>query len=49
MATCVIVQGELLFMAHHSQRAAENRAVVRAFVNAIRIHPVDGETADLYG
>jgi len=49
VATSVIVQGELIYMAQRSEHQADNRARVEAFLQGIRIYPVDGETAARYG
>lgn len=48
-ATCVIVHGELLFMAHHSQHADRNLARMTAFLNTIEIVSIDGDACDQYG
>ncbi len=49
VATCVIVQGELMFMAWRSDRRAENRRNVETFLKNIRVYPVDSQVADIYG
>ena len=49
LATCVIVRGELIFMAHKSERKDENLHQVCQFLSDILIYPIDDETADLYG
>jgi len=49
IATCVIVRGELIFMAQKSERKAENLHQVHQFLNDILVYPVDDETADIYG
>jgi tRNA(fMet)-specific endonuclease VapC len=49
VATNVIVQGELIYMAQRSEHKAANRARVDAFLQGIRIYPIDGETAVRYG
>jgi tRNA(fMet)-specific endonuclease VapC len=48
-ATCVIVQGELFYMAHFSQRTERNVKRVSDFLGAIQIHSIDEPTCDLYG
>ena len=47
LATCVIVRGELIFMAHKSERKRENLHHVHQFLSDIRIYPIDNETADI--
>lgn len=49
VATCVVVRGELIYMAHHSEQQNQNLLRVRAFLEDIRVYRVDEETADLYG
>jgi tRNA(fMet)-specific endonuclease VapC len=49
VATCVIVQGELIFMAQQSAQKIANLARVEAFLQGIRIYSIDEETAVLYG
>lgn len=49
IATCVIVRGELIFMAHKSGRKDENLHQVYQFLSDIAIYPIDDETADIYG
>ena len=49
VATCVIVQGELMYMVHKSQRQAENQRLVEGFLQTVEVYPIDGETADIYG
>jgi tRNA(fMet)-specific endonuclease VapC len=49
VATCVIVQGELVFMAWKSQRPASNLRRVEEFLRDIEVLPIDDETADTYG
>ena len=48
IATCVIVQGELLYMTERSQRTERNLALVHRFLQGIYIYNIDGETADIY-
>jgi len=47
--TCVIVQGELMFMAHRSDHPSANEARVQHFLRGIEVLPLDAETADRYG
>ncbi|MBI3910545.1 MAG: type II toxin-antitoxin system VapC family toxin [Armatimonadetes bacterium] len=49
VATCVIVRGELLFMAHRSEHRTANLERIRAFLEGIGLYMVDEETADIYG
>ena len=49
LATCVILRGELIFMAHKSERNRENLHHVHQFLSDISIYPIDNETADIYG
>lgn len=49
VATCVIVQGELLYMVHASDRGTTNRAALDAFLQTVQILSIDDETADGYG
>lgn len=49
ISTCVIVQGELMFMAQKSQMKAENLSRVRKFLKAVRVYPIDDKAADIYG
>lgn len=49
IATCVIVRGELMYMAYNSGRVTENLNQVQAFLADIRLYSVDEQTADLYG
>lgn len=48
-ATCVIVQGELLYMAHFSQYAESNIERISDFLEAMRIYSIDEATCDFYG
>jgi len=47
--TCVIVQGELMYMAHRSDHPTANESRVRQFLRGIEVLPLDPETADRYG
>jgi len=49
VATCAIVCGELIFMAHKSQCRDENLRRVQEFFGDIQVYPVDEQTADIYG
>ena len=49
VATCAIVQGELVFMARKSERSDENLSRVKSFLEDIEVYPLDSETADIYG
>ena len=49
VATCVIVQGELVFMAWRSEQQSENLRNVEAFLQKIKIYSVDNQVADIYG
>jgi len=48
-ATCVIVQGELVFMAHRSDHPSANETRVSQFLRGIEVLPLDPDTADQYG
>src|SRR5829696_1167155 len=49
VVTCAIVQGELVFMAHKSERKADNLHHVREFFEDIRVYPVNGGVSGVYG
>lgn len=49
IATCVVVRGELIFMAQKSARKTENLHHVHQFLNDILVYPIDEESADIYG
>lgn len=49
IATCVVVAGELLDMAHRSEQADTNLPRFRAFLEDIALYGVDGTTAAVYG
>jgi len=48
-ATCVIVQGELVFMAHRSDHPSANEERLSQFLRGIEVLPLDADTADRYG
>ena len=48
-ATCVIVQGELVYMAHKSDHPSANAERVSQLLRAIEVLPLDRDTADRYG
>lgn len=48
VATCVIVQAELLYMAYKSEQKTKNLAKVKLFLQDIKIYFLDEETADIY-
>jgi len=47
--TCVIVQGELAYMAQKSEQPSTNAERVSQFLRGIEVLPVDRDTADRYG
>jgi tRNA(fMet)-specific endonuclease VapC len=49
IATCVIVQGELIFMMEKSQHKETNLARLTEFLEDIRIYYITEETAIIYG
>jgi len=49
LATCVIVQGELFFMAENSGQKQQNLADVNDFLQYLRIYHTDENTAAVYG
>jgi tRNA(fMet)-specific endonuclease VapC len=49
VCTCVIVQGELRFMAERSEQREINIVRLRTFFRDIDVHPVSAEVADVYG
>ncbi|AMW31206.1 type II toxin-antitoxin system VapC family toxin [Arthrospira platensis] len=49
LATCVIVQGELIFMAEKSAQNTQNLANVNNFLQYLRIYLTDETTAVIYG
>ena len=48
-ATCVIVQGELVFMARKSDHPSANAERVGQFLRGIEVLPLDRDAADRYG
>lgn len=48
VTTTVIVQGELLFMAHNSEQLLANLRRVQALLQRVRLYPIDPETAEIY-
>lgn len=48
IATCVIVQGELIYMAERSQQKERNLALAHRFLAGIYTYDINGETADIY-
>jgi tRNA(fMet)-specific endonuclease VapC len=49
ITTCVIVRGELVFMAAKSQRRNENLQQIEGFLNDIIVYSIDDEVANIYG
>ncbi|NEP58913.1 MAG: type II toxin-antitoxin system VapC family toxin [Symploca sp. SIO2G7] len=49
IATCVIVQAELIYMAENSQRRESNLNRVTEFLKNISIYAIDSVTAEIYG
>jgi tRNA(fMet)-specific endonuclease VapC len=49
ISTCVIVQGELIFMAENSEQKVPNLDLVHSFLREIRIFPIDEEASAIYG
>jgi len=49
IATCAIVSGELIFMAHKSEYVDQNLQQVSALLRDIEVLPVDDEAARVYG
>jgi tRNA(fMet)-specific endonuclease VapC len=49
LATCVIVQGELIYMVYKSAKLAENLKNINEFLNEIDILGIDKKTANIYG
>ncbi|KJH70207.1 type II toxin-antitoxin system VapC family toxin [Aliterella atlantica] len=48
IATCVIVKGELIYMAERSQQKERNLALAHRFLEGIYTYDINGETADIY-
>ncbi len=48
IATCAIIQGELIYMAERSQRKERNLALAHRFLQGIYTYDINGETADIY-
>lgn len=49
MATSVITEGELTFMAHGSNEKNINIVRITSLLSGIRIHHIDSKTAKIYG
>jgi tRNA(fMet)-specific endonuclease VapC len=49
LTTCVIVQGELVFMAERSARRTQNLRQVEALCSRLLVYEIDSATADWYG
>jgi tRNA(fMet)-specific endonuclease VapC len=49
VSTCVIVRGELIYMAEKSEQRQSNLMEVEAFFEDIFTYPVDQNTATIYG
>ncbi|MBD2183209.1 type II toxin-antitoxin system VapC family toxin [Planktothrix sp. FACHB-1355] len=49
IATCVIVQAELIYMAENSQKRESNLNRVKEFLRNIIIYEIDSITAEIYG
>ena len=49
IATCVVVQGELVDMAERSQRKENNLVLVERFLKGLYIYHIDKTTATIYG
>jgi len=48
MATCVIVEGELRFMALNSEKRETNLLRISHFLDRFRVYPADRESAGIY-
>ncbi len=49
VATCVIVRGELMFMAYRSKYQVENLNRVKTFLNSLEVYSIDNQVAEIYG
>ena len=49
IATCTIVNGELIDMAARSKQQQANLALVQRFLAGLYIYPIDETTAEIYG
>ena len=49
LATCVVVQGELIYMVEKSKQRQANLERVTEFLQDIRIYSVDTASANIYG
>jgi len=49
VATCVVVRGELVYMAEKSANPSDNRETVAHFLDDIEVFPIDEKTANVYG
>ena len=49
IATCVIVQAELIYMAENSQKREANLIRIRTFLENISIYEINSVTAEIYG
>jgi tRNA(fMet)-specific endonuclease VapC len=45
----VIVRGELEYGVARSQRVEQNRAALNAFLNSVRLYPLESDVAEQYG
>ena len=48
VATCIIVEAELLFMAYKSEQKSSNLLRIQTFIQDIAIYLIDEETANIY-
>ncbi|NER00111.1 MAG: type II toxin-antitoxin system VapC family toxin [Cyanothece sp. SIO2G6] len=49
LATCVVVQGELIYMVEKSKQRQANLERVTEFLQDIRIYSIDATSANIYG